>query len=276
MSIFINSWAQSIFTVNRENYKIHFIWFRVLCVLAMMMGLNRFVVFISLSSELPPLGMEALQIFWMGFRFDLLILGFTYLVVIAFGVLRFLFPEEIHLHAVVYLTRKYYFVVWTVISLIYYFNSWFVLSHKKHMRLEDWRHAVELKTYLVAQQFPLLVFTMISIALVVSFYVGLYVILTCDDFFDVVIEDQMHKPKVVSKNETIRAFNQFKEELSDQTPYWVQFFFFFFVPLLIAALAARGTVTANHLEYTHAQISKHSLVNELVLNPVWTFDKRAE
>lgn len=276
MSIFVNDWAQQAYQINRENYKIHFIWFRIFIYLLVMMTVNRFVVMVSLLDQLPPANYSYLNVFWMGLRFDALILGFTYFLVLGLSYLRFFLSEEISLHAMIYLTRKYYFFIWTMISLAYYFNVWFVLSNHKHMRLEDWKKAAELKTYIVFQNFPLAVFGVVSIVLLVSFYLGFYQILHSDELFDVGLDVESKKEKFVSSVETLQQAHDFKESLPDRVPYWGQFLFFLLAPLLLVALVARGTLTPHHLGYEHSLISEHSLLNELVLNPVWTFDKTSE
>ncbi|MBX3034529.1 MAG: hypothetical protein KF865_11450 [Bdellovibrionaceae bacterium] len=51
---------------------------------------------------------------------------------------------------------------------------------------------------------------------------------------------------------------------------------FSFGTLLLVALAARGTVTPHHLEKSHSEVSSFSVVNQLVLNPLWAFDKKPE
>ena len=276
MSIFVNDWAQDIFRVNRENYKIHFIWFKILLILLAMMSLSRVVLLISLKGHLPEFGLDYLRVCWMGLRFDALILGFAFLGTWAFGMLRFLFPNEITRHMVIHLTKQYYFLIWTLISLLGYFNIWFVLVHKRHMRLIDWQQAVELKTYLVAQNFPRETFLLITCASVLGFYLGAKHILSCADFFELSIEKKETRPRYVSKSETLRELYEIKKNLPEVTPYWLQFWFYLLVPLFIGAFCARGTVTKNHLEWQHSQISNSSLLNELVLNPVWTFDKRGD
>lgn len=276
MSIFVNEWAQDVFRVNRENFKIYFIWFRILFVMLIMMSINRAVLFISLERSLPPFGMEQFHAYWMGMRFDALILGFSFLGVWLFGLIRFLFPNEITKHAMIYLTKKYYLLVWILISLVYYFNTWFVLSHKRHMRMVDWRQAVELKTYMVAQNFPRETFLMITAALIIAFYLAAEQILTHEDFYEISIEKKPGQPGIVSKNETLRELYEIKKNLPEVTPYWLQFWFYLLVPVIIAAFFARGTVTNHHLEFQHSQISNNSLLNELVLNPVWTFDKSVD
>lgn len=47
----------------------------------------------------------------------------------------------------------------------------------------------------------------------------------------------------------------------------------FLLTLLLVALAARGTITAHHLELAHAQISDDPLLNQLPLNAMWNMDK---
>ena len=45
------------------------------------------------------------------------------------------------------------------------------------------------------------------------------------------------------------------------------------VPILLIALAARGTVEAHHLELQHSIVSANTYINEMALNAVWCFDK---
>lgn len=45
-------------------------------------------------------------------------------------------------------------------------------------------------------------------------------------------------------------------------------------PVLVVALMARGTIGAHHLEKAHSEISDNLHLNQLVLNPVWAFDKK--
>jgi hypothetical protein len=43
---------------------------------------------------------------------------------------------------------------------------------------------------------------------------------------------------------------------------------------IVVASAARGTWTAHHLEWAHAQVSNLKLLNELSINPLWNLDKK--
>lgn len=43
--------------------------------------------------------------------------------------------------------------------------------------------------------------------------------------------------------------------------------------LVLVALAARGTVTAHHLGWGHAKVSSRRVVQELAINPLWSWDK---
>lgn len=47
-----------------------------------------------------------------------------------------------------------------------------------------------------------------------------------------------------------------------------------FAPLLITALAARGTWTAHHINIEHSQVSQIQSLNQMTLSPVWAFDKK--
>lgn len=46
------------------------------------------------------------------------------------------------------------------------------------------------------------------------------------------------------------------------------------LPLLITALAARGTWTPHHINIEHAQVSQIQALNQMTLSPVWAFDKK--
>ncbi|MGZ3744623.1 MAG: hypothetical protein ACXWRE_00875 [Pseudobdellovibrionaceae bacterium] len=46
------------------------------------------------------------------------------------------------------------------------------------------------------------------------------------------------------------------------------------LPLLIVALAARGTWTAHHINIEHAEISQIQALNQMTLSPIWAFDKK--
>ena len=46
------------------------------------------------------------------------------------------------------------------------------------------------------------------------------------------------------------------------------------LPICIAALAARGTITPHHLGMEHAEVSQIQSLNQLALSPLWAFDKK--
>lgn len=55
-----------------------------------------------------------------------------------------------------------------------------------------------------------------------------------------------------------------------QGPIWFKMFF----SLFVVALAARGTITAHHLNIEHAQVSNSQEINQISLNPIWNSDKK--
>lgn len=61
---------------------------------------------------------------------------------------------------------------------------------------------------------------------------------------------------------------------TDQLKLWPQIMRGVVVPVFILALAARGTVTAHHLGFEHAEISSVQGLNQLALSPIWAFDKK--
>lgn len=46
------------------------------------------------------------------------------------------------------------------------------------------------------------------------------------------------------------------------------------LPLFLVALAARGTISAHHLNIEHSEISPIHGLNQLALSPAWAFDKK--
>ncbi|MBC7372131.1 MAG: hypothetical protein H7326_11225, partial [Bdellovibrionaceae bacterium] len=46
------------------------------------------------------------------------------------------------------------------------------------------------------------------------------------------------------------------------------------LPIFIVALATRGTITAHHLGFEHAEVSQIQGLNQLALSPLWAFDKK--
>lgn len=44
-------------------------------------------------------------------------------------------------------------------------------------------------------------------------------------------------------------------------------------PILFVGLAARGTISAQHLRKEHSDVSTNVVLNQLVLSPLWTLDK---
>lgn len=46
------------------------------------------------------------------------------------------------------------------------------------------------------------------------------------------------------------------------------------LPIVVVASAARGTWTAHHLAFEHAQVSQIGPLNQLALSPLWAFDKK--
>ncbi|MGZ3774805.1 MAG: hypothetical protein ACXVCY_13345 [Pseudobdellovibrionaceae bacterium] len=68
-------------------------------------------------------------------------------------------------------------------------------------------------------------------------------------------------------------FGQWKDEFSPRYGSKLEITWRIVLPLLLIALAARGTVEPHHLALEHSEVSNNKAINEMALNAVWCFDK---
>jgi hypothetical protein len=60
----------------------------------------------------------------------------------------------------------------------------------------------------------------------------------------------------------------------EQLNFGLELFRGVILPIFLVLLAARGTVAPHHLAMEHAEVSQNQWLNQLVLSPLWAFDKK--
>jgi hypothetical protein len=219
------------------------------CLLAM--SLTRFLIFFLSRvhfADVPVL--ETLMAFWIGFRFDLLILGFVLMPVAllhtAFGLLRF-WPALTARFVLVYLS-----FVWALLTLDASFEALFFVINQRHANAVELFEASE---SLVTEAYSLMGSTTLTMFLA---------IMVCLLFLGV--RGFFRQERRMTRNV---EFPYEKVSTSELVLRLV-------APLFFVALAARGTVTAHHLEKAHSQFSSWDIANQLALNSAWVSDKETQ
>lgn len=203
--------------------------------------------FLSVFHATPNVTMtEVGQAFLAGLRFDILIFGFlfipVYFVLIVQAVLeswpRFMF----------FLYKAYFVLAWFLICALTFMDFFHFAKHGARMRFADymgWNPDVLIEQARSLQPNQVWIFCIITVMLF-----GLGYTLT----------------------KSIR-FGEWKDEYSPHGGSKFETVFRIFLPLLLIALAARGTVEAHHLALEHSEVSYNQAINEMALNAVWCFDK---
>lgn len=190
---------------------------------------------------------EMLAAFGTGVRFDLLILGFL---AIPLVLLALLFRgSAFHPKVFWKICSVYGLSAWTLISGLSLVDFLFFSQAGRRMTWVDWqsgRLTAEVHRALRLLNTELLILC------------GLIFVLAW----------------VGGGREIFRAFsNRGALAALERKTFWRGWI----VLTFLVALAARGTVTAHHLEWRHAErISALRSVQELALNPAWTWDKNPD
>lgn len=183
---------------------------------------------------------EMIQSMWMGFRFDLLIIGFIWLPVMGLtsllklASLRFSEAEPWRYHVV---AVKYYFPwVWFAICLLMLKDSFQFLMAGSRVRAAE--HIPQLLNIL----------GMLNQASVLLYSVLVFLLIWAVGHFST--------RAVLSRIEWVNA----------KLPLLLGL-------LLLSGLMARGNLEPRHLAQEHCEIGHQSIVRELCLNAVWTMNK---
>lgn len=208
----------------------------------LLMSLLRYVLYFLTRAQFDWVEtVVAGQAFFVGLRFDLLVLGFLCLpLVTLFPLLFFLNIQEKNLALIlkIYLLLNWSLIVGSsLLSLPHY-----VLTGQ-HFR---WR---EQKDFFVWPAWDA-VTSILIISIFFLLLLGGYKTILKRAFFQ---SSQWPKLAVWSRRGEI--------------------VFRFLVPFLLVALAARGSLAPHHLGKQDSEISVWRHVNELALNPIWCFNK---
>ena len=178
------------------------------------------------------------QAFFVGLRFDVLVLGFVFIPVVLGG------PSWLFLGGSEPGCRKllkvYFTVIWGLIIISSAVSLPHYLREGRHFRWSDPIYAPALD--------------IISMALVCLIFL----------FMMASILKSLWKYFEYSFSRILRT---------TRLPVYLEVFLRIFTPILLVILAARGSVGPHHLEKEDAQISVWENVNELSLNSVWCINK---
>lgn len=197
---------------------------------------------------------EVLTAFFMGLRFDLLVLGFVMLPVVPFSFLL-RWPRSPGGVALVGL-RWYLGFAWTVIVLLGVIGHLFFVLKGRQFTWWD-------MGFLSEQQPLIFGFLMSTSGILVS------LIALC--------ELSIGWRELGRWTSRVRRAREALEGDSVSVKVsWGETALRTLGPWLLVGLAARGTVTPHHLEKQHSDVSSSPALNQLVLNPVWSFDKKPD
>lgn len=221
--------------------------FMALALLLFMSLFRMNLYFLSVFHATPnAVFVEVFQSFIVGVRFDLLILGFLF-VPIYFLVLGQAFSEAWPT-AWFWFYKIYFALAWVMICALTFVDFFFFAQFGQRMRFNDYQ---ALNVDVVIEQINRLPQ---SQGLVFCVITGLLLLLG------------LMLVKSIQ-------FGNWKDEFSPHPGTKFEITWRLVLPLILIALAARGTVEAHHLALEHSEVSTIKSINEMALNAVWCFDK---
>lgn len=225
----------------------------VLLLLLAFMSLNRFLLYrTGLVWFENASWWEIAQTFWMGFRFDLLVLGFFAmpLVLVSVGLRRMDRWGDATLRVLLVCWGG----VWTLVVLLSLLSHGFFVLAGRHLTFWDLATLTTRGSELAG------FFTATSGLLLLA-------IAACE--VSIGWREWGRAARAIRSERAKSVEATAPERLGMVALRLVG-------PLLLAGLAARGTVTPHHLEKQHSLVSSNPSLNQLVLNAVWTFDKKPD
>jgi hypothetical protein len=203
--------------------------------------------FLSVFHATPDVSFdEVVQAFLMGARFDILVFGFIFIPLYIALIIQAIMQKWPTGMFILY--KTYFTAIWFLICSSTFMDFMFFVKHGSRMRFSDYS---SMDFDALFEQFKLLpnnqiwVFSIITIMLLT---LGLMLIRGI-------------------------KFGNWKDEYSPQGGSAFEAGWRLIAPLFVVILAARGTVEPHHLSLEHSQISNAKAINEMVLNPIWCFDK---
>lgn len=215
----------------------------ILCWL-IFMSVFRFITWFAEPSIFQLVAREdLLMAFFVGFRFDLLVVGFLLIpVVVVAEALAILGFWNLNLEKSIKVALS---VLWSIVVLFSYLD--FLFYFQFHRRW-TWFDAQLSGLQFIFDGWK-------AMEMRVSVMTGLLVLGLW----------------IVGGRQVERTHSLFIE---DRHPQNWQKAFMLLLPILVVGLMARGTVTPHHLERRHSQISGFAPLNELAINVLWAFDKQ--
>lgn len=203
--------------------------------------------FLSVFHATEEVGfLEILSSFVTGFRFDLLVFGFLF-IPLYFSIMVQAFTER--WPQFMFIGYKVYFVgTWFLICVLTFIDFFFFARHGRRMRFEEymsWTPEAFLEQFNTLMPNQAWIFTAITIMLFTLGY-------------------------MLTKGV---KFGVWKDEFSPRYGSKLEVIWRVILPLILIALAARGTVEPHHLALEHSEVSGNKAINEMALNAVWCFDK---
>lgn len=236
-----------VFSIRYFN-RIFFKYAKIALALTLFLSLIRFNLFF-LTVNTRPLDVTFFEVymsFFTGLRFDLLVMGFFLIPPVIIHALQGFLVKWSSWDQLIF--KIYLSVLWTLSIILNWIDFLTFSTTGVRARWEDyidfWNSSL-VDTISTHAGFSLSVF---SGALFLMLLLGLYVI------------------RSVEFGEWRDLYSPHKGTRKELT--WRIIF-----PLLLVALAARGTLEEVHLEYRHSLISNEIGLNELSLNPMWCLDK---
>lgn len=176
--------------------------------------------------------------FLMGFRFDLLVVGFIFIPIVLVGTLWFLFGGAEALF--IKILKLYFSVTWLLILASSALSLPHYIKVGRHFRWADPIYGLRLDST-----------TLILMTLIVFFMMAT-VLKTLWKHFEDPYPHILFNLKIPAKVEVVIRI---------------------IVPIIAVMLASRGSIGSQHLGIEDAQISPWESVNELSLNSVWCINK---
>ena len=189
---------------------------------------------------------EVWHSFLAGARFDLLVVGFIMAPVTLLVLLQAFFEKWPSWMFMLY--RIYLAGFWIAICATTYMDFFFFARAGKRMRFNEymnWNMDTLRAQMSTMQNNTELIFSIITVLLLI---LGLSLVFGL-------------------------KFGQWKDEYSPRKGGFFEVVLRVLLPIILVALAARGTVEAHHLALEHSEVSNNTAINEMALNAPWCFDK---
>jgi hypothetical protein len=236
------------------NWRFYCVWLKKFFMLTLIMSGFRYISFESLGAQslLTKISNEQIfDMFVLGFRFDAMISAFLMIPVLFLILLRLSLAERLPIYHMVFYSRRFVAILWCLSALIFAVDFHFLETQHRHMRFDDWQqltHLHQLTLFVNLDYDKDFFFSVIS--LLGLTYLGFCLLLDESEFY-------------IDKSSVWRTWGR-SFELGVK----------FFLPFVVTAMVARGSLGSHHLGARHAAaLSSNKSLNELAVNPLWTFSK---